>query len=137
MIIFDEIFESFKESEKINVYFNGKSKSYFSGSEEYSGIISNWYDMTEGARQMPAYGVSLNSEAQKAMKNGLWIEFIFSQACECSGMYFEKLLVEVQGEHTGFNVIRYNTKYGYDGRCYYIDLIGKNMAKLSKYLLQI
>ncbi|MGN0817855.1 MAG: hypothetical protein ACI4L9_02695 [Candidatus Coproplasma sp.] len=137
MIVYDEIFESFSESERINVYTDGKCKTYESDSSGYNDIISVWDDMTEGARQMPAYGVSLNVETEKAIKNGLWLEFIFLQPCECAGMNFEKLLVEVQSEYSGFNVIRYNLTYGYDGRCYYIDLIGKNMSKLYDYLSNI
>lgn len=134
MIVFNEIFDSFGESEKISVYTDGESKTYGLNTAEFKEILVIWNEMTKGARQMPAFGVSLNGETEKAIKNGLWLEFSFAKMCECSGMSFEKLLVEVKGEYTGFNVIRFNSVYGYDGRCYYIDLVGNNMVKLHQYL---
>ena len=86
---------------------------------------------------MPAYGVSLDKKTVKAMKNGLWVEFDFGKLTEYNGMPFEKLLVEVGKEFYGFNIIRYTSERGYDGRCFYIDLVNKNMSDFYNILMDI
>ena len=125
-----ELHEVFNRTENINVYNDGKTVTYSKQNEEYKRILVSWYDMIDGAHQMPAYGVSLNRETVKAMKEGLWLEFEFGKIYESGGMPYEKLLINVQSGHSGFNLIRYNSKAGYDGRCFYYDLINKNMADL-------
>ena len=52
-------------------------------------------------------------------------------------MPFEKLLVEVGKEFYGFNIIRYTSERGYDGRCFYIDLVNKNMSDFYNILMDI
>ena len=83
--------------------------------------------MLSGAHEMPAYGVSLDRETRKAVKSGVWAEFVFDKALSSNGMPFEKLLVNVQPEWSGFNIIRYTAAHGYDGRCFYYDLVNKDM----------
>lgn len=134
MVVYNEIIESFKDCETVIVYTNGKCKTYCADSKEYKRILAIWSDMTSSARQMPAYGVSLNNETINAINKGVWVEFSYSHVCECAGMNFEKLLTEVQEDYYGFNLIRYNSRCGYDGRCYYVDLNGNNMVKLYDYL---
>ena len=84
--------------------------------------------MIFGAHEMPAYGVSLNDETTKAMKSGVWAEFSFGRELSSGGMPYEKLLINVEPEWTGFNLIRYTAKHGYDGRCFYYDLVSKDMS---------
>ena len=71
------------------------------------------------------------------MKKGLWVEFSFEKVLECNGMPFEKILVSVLKDSQGVNLIRYNTNCGYDGRCFYLDLIGKNMGNFYDLLLNL
>ena len=52
-------------------------------------------------------------------------------------MPFEKLLVQVGKEYYGFNLIRYTSERGYDGRCFYLDLVGKNMNDLYDLLTDL
>jgi len=130
----ENITEAFDEAKTVYVIKDGNEKSYSDGSAEYGLIVSAFNRMVEGARQMPAYGVSLDKETRKAKKRGLWVEFDFGKAYECSGMPFEKLLVEVADYFQGFNLIRYTSEYGYDGRCFYLDLDGKNMFEFYRAL---
>ena len=134
MYIDIELYEVFNCAENINVYDGGKILTYSAQDEEYKRILASWYEMIDGAHQMPAYGVSLNRETVVAMKEGLWLEFEFGKIYESDGMPYKKLLINVQSGFSGFNLIRYNAKTGYDGRCFYYDLINKNMANLHDLL---
>lgn len=132
-----EIFEVFDEAEIINIYNDGIKTAYSAGEEEYKKILVSWNEMIDGAHDMPAYGVSLDNLTRKEMKSGLWVEFDFGKVSECNEMPFEKLLVKVEKDYYGFNLIRYNVDFGYDGRCFYLDLNGKNMGNFYDLLLNL
>jgi len=132
-----EIEEVFDETEEIIVYNDGTKTSYGSGDDNFGTIMSSWKELLCGAHQMPAYGVSLNKETVKAMKSGLWTEFVFDGERKSNGMPFEKLLVNVVPDYYGFNLIRYNSEYGYDGRCFYVDLVNKDMSKFYNVLVNL
>ncbi|MCH5142697.1 MAG: hypothetical protein J1G07_03165 [Clostridiales bacterium] len=129
-----EISNVFEKADCINVYTEGEVKSYKSGTDEFKGIITCWYEMIEGAYDMPAFGVSLHDETLEAMKSGRWIEFEFDNKQEHNGMSFEKLLIQVESGFKGFNLIRYNAEMGYYGRCFYFNLVNNDMSRLSDYL---
>ncbi len=137
MVIMEEINEAFSYAENINVYNDGVKVSYSATEEPYNKILNSWNEMIEGAHNMPAYGVSLNDYTVEKMKEGLWVEFCFGKVLECNGMPFEKLLIEVNKGYYGFNLIRYTTQHGYDGRCFYLDLVGKNMDKFYDLLCNL
>ena len=137
MVIMEEVYEVFDNTEEINVYNDGIKTTYANGEKQFKEILTSWNLLLNGSRQMPAFGVSLNRETTKAMKSGLWAEFVFNGTYECNGMPFEKLLVNVEKDNQGFNICRYNSNYGYDGRCFYIDLVNKNMADFYGLLLNL
>ncbi len=132
-----EIDDIFTETEKINVYNNGSSATYLVGQKPYEDIMLSWNNLLNGSHEMPAYGVSLNKETLKAMNSGLWVEFDFGKPTEYNGMPFEKLLVEVNKGFYGFNIIRYTKQNGYDGRCFYIDLVNKDMNDFYDVIVNI
>ena len=115
-------------SESINVYNDGKIAVYNQEEIQFNQIVEGWMLLIENSREMPAFGVSLNNETLIARNSGLWVEFVFDRQYEHTGMPFEKLLIKVEKEWQGFNIFRYNAQGGYSGRCYFIDLIGRNMA---------
>ena len=125
-----EIQDMARYTDGINVYDDGNFTPYAKGSEGFEKICAVWTGMMGLARQMPAFGVSLNAETTQAIKSNLWLEFTFPQEYCNNGMTFERLLVNVDKSFSGFNVIRYNSQYGYDGRCFYFDLIGCDMHDL-------
>ncbi len=132
-----EIKDIFTETEKINIYKDGNATTYIADDKPYEEILTGWNSLLDRSHEMPAYGVSLDKETVKAMKNGLWVEFDFGKLTEYNGMPFEKLLVEVDKEFYGFNIIRYTSERGYDGRCFYIDLVNKNMSDFYNILMDI
>ena len=137
MCIAVELYEAFDFAEKINVYNDGEISFYCAGEEKFEKILIGWKTMIEDAHEMPAFGVSLNSETLKAIKSGVWVEFVFDKIYESNGMPYEKLLINAERGKQGFNLIRYNSNGGYDGRCFYYDLIGKDMSNFYDILLNL
>lgn len=137
MVILDNVFETAEKSTAITVYNDGIKTEYAAGGNEYLKIVSCWNNTVDGAREMPAYGVSLNDCTVAEMSKGIWLEFIYDSRTVVNELYFEKLLIKVEREFGGFNIIRYNGEYGYDGRCFYVDLAGKNMARLYNLLVNL
>ena len=129
--------DSFKSAESINVYNEGIIKTFASNSKQFQEILACWADMISYVHLMPAFGVSLNDLTLQAMQSGLWVEFDFAKQLESDEMPYEKLLIQVAKGNCGFNLIRYNAVGGYDGRCFYYDLNGKNMDELYDLLLNL
>lgn len=137
MCISVELDDAVDYSDRINIYNEGVITSYQSGSAPYDKIKCEWKELINGAHIMPAYGVSLNHETLKALESGLWVEFLFDCIYESNGMPYEKLLINVEKNFQGFNIIRYSTEYGYDGRCFYYDLVNKNMSNFYEILINL
>lgn len=129
-----ELQQVFSQAEEIAVYENGEVSLYSAGGDGFRQILAEWSALLDGSVTMPAFGVSINEFTVNAMKSGIWVEFAFSSQQKSEGMEFEKLLVEVKPDYMGFNVNRYNSGYGYAGRCYYIDLRGKSMQSFYNFL---
>lgn len=136
MVIFENIQDAFPAADEIVVYRDGQAKSYTQGGEEYAKIMAVWQNTLDGSRQMPALGVSINDLTVKEMTKGVWLEFVYNQSCESWGMNFDRLTVNVIGSYMGFNVIRY-TDGLYQGRCYYLDLDGRNMSEIYDCLVKL
>ncbi|MCM1437729.1 MAG: hypothetical protein NC131_00765 [Roseburia sp.] len=114
-------------AESVNVLTDGDVSEYVVGEDRFNEICTAYNAMLAGAHRMPAYGVSLDNETRTAVKSGVWAEFVFSKPLSSDGMPFEKLLINVQPEWSGFNIIRYTAKHGYDGRCFYYNLVNGDM----------
>lgn len=115
-------------AKSVNVIVDGVTTAYVVGGQKFNEICAAWNNMLFGAHEMPAYGVSLDRETRKAVKSGVWAEFVFDKEFSSNGMPYEKLLVNAQPEWRGFNIIRYTAEHGYDGRCFYYDLVNKDMS---------
>lgn len=115
-------------AQSVNVYNEGEHSVYTVGEDKFNEICASWNAMLDGAHIMPAFGVSLHAQTVKELKRGVWAEFVFGQEYWSNGMPYEKLLVSVKPDWCGFNIIRYTAERGYDGRCFYYDLVGKNMS---------
>lgn len=137
MLIDTELNEIIETSQSINVYKDGEIDLYSRNDEPYAQIISEWKYMTDNARDMPAFGVSLNKETTAARNNGLWVEFVFDKCKTHNEMPFEKLLVNVERQWQGFNIIRYNSDEGYSGRCFYYELVNKDMSNFYDLLMNL
>lgn len=126
-----------ESAESINVYNDGNIISFTEKEKTFDVLVEGWQDLLDNSHEMPAFGVSLNRHTTEEMKKGLWIEFVFEKQIFYNEMPFEKLLVKVEKLWQGFNIIRYNASGGYDGRCYYVDLVGKNMSVFYDILINL
>ncbi len=97
----------------VNVYIDGKTEVYPVGSEKFNDICAEWNAMLDGAHIMPAFGVSLHHETVNQLQQGVWAEFEFEKQYTSNGMPYEKLLVAVNPEWCGFNIVRYTSERGY------------------------
>ena len=122
------ISDVFDQAESITIYRNGNVTRYLPSQMSYKLVINGFKNMLAGARPMPAFGVSIDGETRTAMMSGTWVQFEFGKPMVYEEMTFEKLLVRVVAEYSGFNIVRYNSGSGYDGRCYYFDING-NMGE--------
>lgn len=132
----EEVFEIIPKAEKVAVYLGGIKSEFMAGSPEFSEILEAWQKMTEGAHQMPAFGVSIDKLTREEMKSGNWVEFCFSPAQHSNGLPFDALLMVVRPEYRGVNLVR-NWEGAYQGRCIYIDLDGGDMSALAAALDKI
>lgn len=137
MIVLEEINEAFEFVGKVKVINNGRQSLLESGSTGFTEIMTSWSNLVSEALPLPAYGVSLNNETVNAIQSGLWVEFIYSDVYECYGLPFERLLIKVEICYQGFNLIRYTSRYGYDGRCFYLNLKSGDMSDFYNILLNI
>ena len=124
-------------AQSVNVIVDGKTEAYAVGTQQFNKICAAWNNMLVGAHEMPAFGVSLNSYTVEEMKSGVWAEFAFGKQLSANGMPFERLLINAQPDSSGFNIIRYTAKHGYDGRCFYYDLVGTTMSQFYDCLLNL
>lgn len=118
----------FVYSNTITIYNNGNLITFEQNSEQYNAIIVGLNDICQDSHEMPAFGVSLHDETISAIQSGLWLELTFNREYSHNDMPFSKLLIEVNPEYSGFNIIRYHNNT-YDGRCFYISL-ANNMSTL-------
>ena len=109
--------------QSINIYNDGSVINLARNNE----IVNAFKSLLEGAHEMPALGVALHDEIIESLTRGLWVEFVFGESCCHNGLPYEKLLINIEKEFTGFNIIRYINGV-YDGRCFYVDLINKDMT---------
>lgn len=104
--------------------------------KEQNKIDNLFSEAIEDSFSMPAFAVSLDNLTKEEMKSGLWLEFVFDKTMSINEMPFDSLLVNVNKDQYGINLIRGNDGL-YEGRCFYLDLRGKNLDELYDYLSNI
>ena len=129
---FESVQDSFHEAESIIVLIENIRTEYKKGDDKFEAIINALETICEYSHEMPAFGVSLDDMTKDEMKKGTWIELEFGKTCKHNAMTFEALLIKVEKDSYGFNLIRRNNGK-YEGRCFYISMDG-NMAHLSETL---
>ena len=122
------ISDYFNQAQEIIIYVDGNIESYSNNTQEYDKLLSELLNLTKSSLEMPAYAVSLDNDIRDALTKGVWIELNFVKPLIHNEMPFERLLIQVDSEYTGFNLIRlYNGKY--EGRCFYLNTTN-NMSQL-------
>lgn len=115
--------------ERVNIYSNGEMIYFDANSEIAKEIFEVYADMLDGYHETPSLGVALNDEVKEETKSGLWVEFEYDNYYDHNGMAYTKLLMRLEPDCSGYNLIRYdNGKY--EGRCFYISLMNKNTTLL-------
>lgn len=133
---YSSIEEYFSISNTITVYKDGLKTEFEKGSDEFSEILLSLKSITTGAREMPAYGVSLHEETIKEMQSGYWIELNFDKTKTHNEMPFDSLLIKVEKEWLGFDIIR-GQKGVYEGRCFHLYNPTTTMEDLYNTILKI
>ena len=91
--------------------------------KRFDNILDTLKRITEHAHDMPAFGVSLDNLTKEEMKKGTWLELKFDNTYEYNYMPFDSLLIKIEKDIYGFNLIRGNNGI-YEGRCFYLSLNG-------------
>ena len=118
---FENITDSFKHVTKINISIENMQTFLNKGDEKFEVVLRTLLNVTEYAHDMPAFGVSLDDLTKEEMKTGLWVELEFDKTYSFNEMPFDALLIKVEKDIYGFNLIRRNNGK-YDGRCFYLSL---------------
>ena len=118
----------FKSASQIIVTVQNNETTLVKGDDKFELILDAFLTIIHNAHDMPAFGVSIDKETRKAKQSGIWLEFVFEKTMLHNNMPFDALLIEVNPDYSGFNLIRkHNNKY--EGRCFYFNL-ESDMSKL-------
>lgn len=128
--LYDQINTIFDDCSKIKIYKNGKTKYIDKGTKEFDKILQQWQLDCNDGYEMPAYFVALHSETTQAMKNGLYIEFIFEQPMSHNEMPYDALVLKLENNQYGYTLIRHHNGV-YEGRCFHLHRLDPNNALLN------
>ena len=112
---------------KMNVIVDNQAISLDKDDGKFKNILKVLKEVTEYSHDMPAFGVSIDDLTRKELKSGVWIELEFEKTEYFNEMPFDALLIKVEENVYGFNLIR-RYKGKYEGRCFYLSL-EKSMNK--------
>lgn len=113
--------QSFSYVQSINILNNNEKLSFKNNLPEFNEVINTLNEVVQNSHNMPAFSVSLHNETINAIKHGVWIELEFDKNLSFNDMPFTALLIQVDSNAGGFNLIRkFNGKY--EGRCFYLSL---------------
>lgn len=130
---YTNITSSFNDSVQVEVIVDNFSFVFNKGTNEYANILNEFNKTIFNSHEVPSLGVSIDELTKEEKKTGVWLEFKFNQINYSSDMPFEYLLINVNLDYYGFNIIRkYDDKY--EGRTYYVNLVN-NMNNLYHYLV--
>ena len=116
-----ELLHHISRCNSISIIYNGNTTTFNKDSHDYTIILDSIMDTMLDSHEMPALGVSIDSETRAALQNGMYIELNYKKMYKYLDMPFEKLLFTVDPHDCGINIIRYHDGK-YDGRCYYLNL---------------
>jgi len=117
----ERITNSFDLAVSMNIIIDNEETLLKKGNEKFEKILKTLKDITEYSHDMPAFGVSLDNLTKEEMKAGIWLELEFKKTYLFNEMPFDALLIKVEQDSYGFNLIRRNNGK-YEGRCFYLSL---------------
>jgi len=114
---------SFDSATQMQITIENMTTTLQKGDQKFEKILNSLKNITKYSHEMPAFGVSLDELTREEMQTGTWLELIFDNTYEYNEMPFDALLIKVEKDAYGFNLIRkQNGKY--EGRCFYLSLEG-------------
>ena len=132
---FNDLTSYFSTATQIAIYQQSEKSIFVKGDEKYELLINALVLICADSHEMPAFSVAEDKNTLDALASGIWLELEFNTTQTYNEMPFDSLLIEVNSEFSGFNLIRkHNGKY--DGRCFYLDL-SSNMKHLLDAINQI
>ena len=132
---FNNLPSCFSIATQIVIYQQSEKSTFAKGDEKYELLMSALELICTNSHEMPAFSVAENNSTLNALESKTWLELEFDTTQAYNEMPFDSLLIEVDGNFSGFNLIRkHNGKY--DGRCFYLNL-SSNMTPLSDVINQI
>ena len=120
---FEKLTDSFAQYSQMVITIENEQYSLEKGNDKAEVILKALKKITKNANEMPAFGVSIDDLTREDMRCGVWLELVFDVPCKYEGMDFDALLIKVEKNNYGFNLIRKNNGK-YDGRCFYLSLDG-------------
>ena len=125
---FESITDSFDSSVQMVITIENMTTTLEEGDDKFEKILNSLKEITKHSHDMPAFGVSLDDLTREEMQTGMWLELIFDKTYSFNDMPFESLLIKVDKDAYGFNLIRKHNG-NYEGRCFYLS-IQESMNKL-------
>lgn len=123
--------EALGQASQVNAYRDGQEIVM---TESEKAQLQEKVDLVfQDAILMPALGVSLDEQTKQDMQQGLWLQFEYGDIKVCNELPFDTLLIHVEKDFTGLNVIRGN-QGNYWGRCFYLGL-KSDMNELYDFLI--
>jgi len=132
-VTFDNIYNYFNVCDNISVVYG--NNLYSLSQDNVLNIQNLLFYLCNNSHEMPAIGVSIHNETIKAMRTGMWLKLKYNTTLSHNGMSFDELIININSNDYGFNIIRGNNGV-YDGRCYYVSL-EKNIVELYNTLLNM
>lgn len=126
----------FNLSTSITITIDNKTETLTNDNNKYSSILNCFSNTIENSHEMPALGVSIHELTINEKMQGTWLEFNFEKNLIYNEMPFNSLLINIEPNSGGFNLIRkFNNRY--DGRCFYLNLDNKTTLELYNLLNSI
>ena len=124
----------FAEANVVHFYNNGQEIEV--SEEDCEKFDQLFVEAISGSRQMPAYAVSLHKLTMEDFKEGYWVKFDYGKTMKASKMPFDQLLIHIQEDMYGVNIIRGN-KGRFEGRCFYLELDNKTFDEVYDFLVNV
>ena len=122
LIIFDHqnsLINAIEHISCFEIYENGNIKSIKKENDKFEKLTNNIEELFNISRLEPAFGVSLDDETKKALNEDSWLKIKFDKQMIVNDLPFESLLIKLEDNVFGTNLIRENNK-DYFGRCIYL-----------------
>ena len=111
--------EIMKDIQGFEIIKNGEITQIDSSHSLFQNIYNNVENLIQNSRLEPAFGVSLHNQTLDEIENNEFLKIKFNKQLIINDLPFECLLIKLDEECYGTNIIRENNS-NYFGRCFYL-----------------